>query len=313
MEPQNFAPQSDDGEGLKTWHKVAIGCGVPTILGVFLILLAALFVVYVLPAFRQSDLYSSLDDPNPSPQGLGEAAPSASPPTGPAPAWTRKPPEPSVESADGLALQNVGYHRVEGGGLNFLGEVLNEREERTGKVEVTITLYDRQGKPLATETSAGYASPKVIEPGQRGVWEAYFDDGVPERWQRTEIIAVSTSSAYLEQESYPGLEAGGAKLLQPEPYGTSTVRAEVVNAGEGSAVLVDAAAALYDAESRLVDVELLGPDEGYNYDEVLSPGDTMLFEGYLGGGLDVGRKGYEVAVYPYGERPYLLDADRPGR
>jgi hypothetical protein len=46
--------------------------------------------------------------------------------------------------------------------------VLNERKEGVGAVEVTITLYDEQGKPLASGRT-GYVKPNVIEPGQRGV------------------------------------------------------------------------------------------------------------------------------------------------
>jgi hypothetical protein len=116
-------------------------------------------------------------------------------------------------------------------------------------------------------------------------------------------VATSTSD-YLKQTSYPGLEAGRAELVPPsERYGTPMVRAEVVNTGEGSAEQAYASVALYDAEGRLVDVALLSPGEGYGYGKTLSPGDMMPFRGYLQRpGLEIGRQDYEVAVYADGKK-----------
>lgn len=198
-------------------------------------------------------------------------------------------------------MQNVGFYRDEAGTLNFYGEALNEGKDDLVAPQVTIKLYNNKDE-IVGQMSAYAPLPTVVESGNRGVWDAVLSsDDAPKDWSRTEIEAIEdeTLSGSYARTYYPDLEASNANLKPAEPYSTPTVTAEVANTGEQPPDLVQASAAIYDKEGKLVDVVSMTSSGSMT----VRPGDSSLFEGYVENPKIDTNKDYDVKVYLDGTRP----------
>ena len=225
----------------------------------------------------------------------------ASTPSGAAPAYGADLPDPSTDTSQGVAVQNVGFSRDDYGTLKFYGEVLNEGEDDLVAPQVTIKLYNDEDE-IVGQTSALGPLPTVIRPDQRGLWDATLSgDDAPEDWSRTEIEVIEDEALAetYSQMYYPDLEASNAQLNPADPYSTPTVTAEVSNTGDQAAETVLASAGIYDEDGTLVDVASLTSSGS----TAVRAGESSLFEGYVDNPeVDAGDD-YDVAVYLDGTKP----------
>lgn len=225
----------------------------------------------------------------------------ASTPSGAAPAYSADLPDPSTDTSQGVAAQNMGFSRDDYGTLKFYGEVLNESEDDLVAPQVTIKLYNDNDEIIG-QTSALGPLPTVIQPDQRGLWDATLSgDDAPEDWSRTEIEVIEDEALAetYSQMYYPDLEASNARLNPAEPYSTPTVSAEVSNTGDQSAETVLASAGIYDQEGTLVDVASLTSSGS----TAVRAGESSLFEGYVDNPEVDAEEDYKVAVYLDGTKP----------
>lgn len=243
----------------------------------------------------------SEDDQQRSDSGQTGSSQSVSTPSGTAPAYASDLPDPSADTSQGVAAQNVGFYRDDYGTLTFYGEVLNEGEDDLVAPRVTIKLYNDKDEIIG-QTSALGPFPSVIAPDQRGLWDATLSgDDAPEDWSRTEIEVIEDEALAqtYSQMYYPDLEASNARLNPADPYSTPTVTAEVSNTGDQAAETVLASAGIYDKEGKLVDVASLTSSGS----TTVRPGESSLFEGYVDNPEVDTDKDYDVAVYLDGTMP----------
>lgn len=160
----------------------------------------------------------------------------------------------SAEQVEALSLRGTNSYEAQTGSLYVVGEVENTGDEAYRDALVTVSLRDTEGGDLAQETWPLVAP--VIQPGERIPVLAIFDSP-PDTWESiTSTISAQPADDTLQLAA--GLVITNTATDTPV-FGAYRVTGDVLNTGELPASSITVVGALYDADGRVLSVEVASP------------------------------------------------------
>jgi len=152
--------------------------------------------------------------------------------------------EPSLVS---IEVSKISPYETPVGSLWFLGEVENTSGVNVEGVRVVVSLYEEDGRMVATESS--FTELNLIPPGGRAPFAVLFTS--PPRFKEYAATAQGVAVAAREGAEYRDLEAVNC-IGEAGEYSTYTIMGEVRNSGQSDAESVVVVVTAYDAQGRVV-------------------------------------------------------------
>lgn len=174
----------------------------------------------------------------------------------------------SAEQIEALQIRNTNSYEAHTGSLYVVGEVENTGDETYQDALVTVYLQDSEGNSVA-EVTWPLVVP-AIQPNERIPVLAIFDSP-PDAWESI-TTTVSAQSADDAEQLAAGLTITNTTTDVPV-FGAYRITGDVVNNGERPASSITVVGALYDADGRVLAVEVTSPTP-----EELPPGARVHVE-----------------------------------
>ena len=172
------------------------------------------------------------------------------------------PPEAITLGDEALALVGDNWYVSDDGNFYVIGLVQNNHDAPADMVEAKVTLYNANGKVIATESFASDLT--VLQPGQVSPFQVGFYDGIPADWDSYEIT--------LTGREWDGLFPVYTDFEVLSHSWEIGIIGVVQNTGDTTAETIVMPVALYDASGKLI-----GVGGGGTYANTLAPGETAEF------------------------------------
>lgn len=174
----------------------------------------------------------------------------------------------SAEEVEALQLLGTNSYEAQTGSLYVVGEVENTGDQTYQDALVTVYLRDAEGDAVGQETWPLVVP--AIQPDQRIPVLAIFDSP-PDAWDSI-TATVSAQPADDTVQLAAGLTITNTTTDTPV-FGAYRITGDVVNNGEQPASSITVVGAIYDADGRVLGVEVASPTL-----EELAPADRVHFE-----------------------------------